>query len=58
MPMEHREIEEAILSGDYEKARVAAGEHVKNSNNLLSMKEKRFFKTRRINKAGDKDEIY
>lgn len=29
MPMEHREIEEAILSGDYEKARVAAGEHVK-----------------------------
>lgn len=30
MPMEHREIEEAILSGDYEKARVAAGEHVKN----------------------------
>lgn len=29
MPMEHREIEEAILSGDYEKAREAAGEHVK-----------------------------
>lgn len=29
MPMEHREIEEAILSGDYEKARVVAGEHVK-----------------------------
>lgn len=29
MPMEHREIEEAILSGDYEKARVPAGEHVK-----------------------------
>ena len=29
MPMEHREIEEAILSGDYEKARVAAGEHEK-----------------------------
>ena len=29
MPMEHREIEEAILSGDYEKARAAAGEHVK-----------------------------
>ena len=29
MPMEHREIEEAFLSGDYEKARVAAGEHVK-----------------------------
>ena len=27
--MEHREIEEAILSGDYEKARAAAGEHVK-----------------------------
>lgn len=29
MPMEHREIEEAILSGDFDKARVAAGAHVK-----------------------------
>jgi len=29
MPMEHREIEEAILSGNFEEARVAAGEHVK-----------------------------
>ncbi len=29
MPMEHREIEKAILSGNFEKARVAAGEHVK-----------------------------
>ncbi len=29
MPLEHREIEEAILSGNYEEARIAAGEHVK-----------------------------
>lgn len=29
MPLEHREIEEAILSGNFEEARVAAGEHVK-----------------------------
>lgn len=29
MPMEHREIEEAILSGNYEQARIAAGKHVK-----------------------------
>ena len=28
MPKEHEEIEEAILSGDIEKARVVAEEHV------------------------------
>ena len=29
MPMEHREIEKAILSGNFEKAKDAAGEHVR-----------------------------
>ena len=28
MPREHQMIEEAIMSGDTEKARIAAGEHV------------------------------
>lgn len=58
MPMEHREIEEAILSGDYEKARVAAGEHVKKLKQFVIDEGEKIFKTRRKNKAGDKDEIY
>lgn len=46
MPREHEEIEEAILSGDIEKAKVVAENHVANLKEFVAVHGKSLFKVR------------
>ena len=46
MPREHEEIEEAILSGDTEKAKVVAENHVANLKEFVAVHGKSLFKVR------------
>lgn len=46
MPMEHREIEQAILSGDVDKARIVADEHVRRLKAFVVKEGERAFKSK------------
>ncbi len=51
MPMEHEEIEEAILSGDTKKARVVAEKHVENLKEFVTAQGENLFKSTKENEA-------
>jgi len=51
MPVEHEEIEEAIISGDTQKAKVVAEEHVERLKKFVIDEGKNLFQNTKENEA-------